>query len=112
MPHNNETMVLPAIIGLILFILLLVLIGFIFTQTVITLLINGVLIYLILIRAWTELTKKGRTREYVIGAVVALILHLIKGNVISMLWPVTTFLVITFIIAEISHMFLRRRKKQ
>lgn len=110
MPHNNESMVLPTIIGLILFILLLVLIGFIFTQTVITLLINGVLIYLILIRAWTELTKKGRTREYIIGAVVALIIHLVKGNVISMLWPVTTFLVITFIIAEIAHMFLKKRK--
>jgi hypothetical protein len=105
-------MVLPTIIGLILFIILLVLIGVIFTQTVITLLINGVLIYLILIRAWTELVKKARTKEYIIGIVVALLVYFIRGNAVSQLWTITTFLVIAFVVAEISHLFLGMRRKR
>ncbi len=103
---------LPTIIGLVLFIVLIVLLGYIFTATIIEVILNGVLIYLIVLRAWTELVKKARTKEYIVGIAVALILYFIKGNVVPQLWAITTFLVITFIVAEIAHLFMKRRKKQ
>lgn len=104
-------MVLPAIIGLILFIVLLVLIGFIFTQTVLTLALNGIIIYLIAIRMWVEL-KKGRFKEYAIGGVVALVVYLFKGNLFSGLWKLTTFLIIWFIASEIIHYLMKFNKKK
>jgi hypothetical protein len=103
---------LPTIIGLVLFILLLALIGVIFTATIIELVLNGVLIYLILLRAWTELVRKARTKEYIIGAVAALLIYFIRGNIVPQLWAITTFLITAFIIAEIAHLFLRGRKKK
>jgi hypothetical protein len=103
---------LPTIIGLVLFILLIVLLGYIFTATIIEVVLNGVLIYLILLRAWTELVRKARTKEYIIGAVAALLICFIRGNVVPQLWTMTTFLAITFIVAEIAHLFFIKRKKK
>lgn len=113
MPHNNESMVLPTIIGLILFILLIVILGFVFAATVLDIAINGVLLYLIAVRMWVEL-KKGAIKAYTVSGFIALIVFFIKAKIFTYLWPITNFFILWFVLAQVAKIFVKlsRRTKR
>ncbi len=93
---------MPAILGLFAFVLLVVLVGVMFLGTVVELIINAIVIYLIGIRSLKEVNK-GWLKEYGIGIVVGLVALWLVGNVIPILWPFSTWLVIAFIAAQFAH---------
>ncbi|MEM4247569.1 MAG: hypothetical protein QXR48_02290 [Candidatus Woesearchaeota archaeon] len=105
---------LPTIIGLLLFVLLIVILGFVFAATVLDIAINGVILYLIAVRMWVEL-RKGAVKAYTISGLIALIVFFIKHKIFSYLWPVTNFLIVWFVLAQVAMLIARlggkRRKK-
>ena len=93
---------LPAIIGLVAFLLLVVIIGVLFGGLIITLLVNGIVLYLIGLRSFKELNR-GWLKEYGIGAVAAILLVVLLPVRVPLLWDVTTWLALCFIIAQLVH---------
>ncbi|MEM4240299.1 MAG: hypothetical protein QXK08_03855 [Candidatus Woesearchaeota archaeon] len=104
-------MVWPAIIGLALFILLIVILGFVFAATVLDIVINGVILYLIAIRMWAEF-KKGRIKECTVAGIIALVVFFIKAKIFTYLWPVTNFLIVWFVLAQIAMLIAKLGKKR
>jgi len=92
----------PPILGLILFIILLLIIGTLFLLTVVEILVNGILIYLAGSRSLKELNR-GWLKEYGIGALIAIAIIAVKGNIVGVLWPFTTWLILTFLAAQLIH---------
>jgi hypothetical protein len=106
-------MVLPTIIGLVLFILLIVILGYVFAATVLDIAINGVILYLIAIRIWVEV-RKGAIKAYTIAGFIALIVFFIKAEIFSYLWPITNFVIVWFVLAQVAKVLLKltRRTKR
>lgn len=90
----------PTIIGLFAFLFLVIIIGLLFAATILSLVVNGIIIYLVGLRSLREINK-GWLQEYGIGAVVALIILILSGNPLPILWGVTTWLVLAFLIAQL-----------
>jgi hypothetical protein len=97
----------PSIIGLFAFVLLVVIIGILFAGAVISLVVNGAIIYLVGLRAFKEIDK-GWFKEYGIGAGVALALVLLAGNVVPFLWGFTTWLALAFVVAQLAHLIMKK----
>lgn len=93
---------LPTLIGLVAFLLLVLIIGVLFGALIITLLVNGVILYLVGLRSLKELNR-GWLKEYGIGAIAALLLVLLLHVRVPLLWDVTTWLALCFIIAQVVH---------
>jgi hypothetical protein len=97
----------PPIIGFLLFIILVITIGSLFLLTVVELLVNGVIIYLAGIRGLKELNR-GWMKEYAVGAIISIAVMAVKGNVIRLLWPFTTWLLLAFLIAQFVHVVIKK----
>lgn len=91
---------LPAIVGLALFLLLLLMLGLLFALTVISIIVNGTILYLLGVRILAEVNK-GWLKEYGWGAVVAFAAVALLGNVFGILWIVTTYVIFWFIAAQL-----------
>lgn len=98
---------MPSIIGLLAFLLLLLVLGWMFALTVIEIFVNGIILYLLGVRTLREIDR-GLLREYGIGFVVALIVLAAGGNVFGFLWWLTTFVVMWFIVAQIARLVLKK----
>jgi hypothetical protein len=101
---------LPTIIGLLLFILLIVILGYVFAATVLDIAINGVILYLIAVRMWVEL-RKGAIKAYTIAGFLALAVFFIKHQIFSYLWQITNFVIVWFILAQVAMLLLKLSKK-
>ena len=97
-------MVMPAIIGLFAFVLLVVLVGVMFLGTILELIVNAVIIYLIGIRSLKEINK-GWLKEYGIGIAVGLIIVWFTKLSIPWIWNFTEFLIIAFVAAQLVRKF-------
>lgn len=102
---------LPTIIGLLLFVLLIVILGFVFAATILDIAINGIILYLIAVRIWVEL-KKGRMKEYAVAGIIALIVFFVRAKIFGYLWPVTNFLIVWFVLAQVAILISKRKRKK
>jgi hypothetical protein len=100
-------MVWPSIIGLVAFLLLVVIIGLLFAETVFRLLINGIVIYLVALRSLVEINK-GWLREYAFGLIIAVIIMYAAGNFVRLFWAFTTFILVWFVAAQIMRIALKK----
>jgi len=74
-------------------------IGLLFLHDLVPLVVNGLLIYIGLLRSFVEI-KAGRNRAFVFGGCVAFALVFYFGT-FFLLWNFTTFLVLTYIFAQL-----------
>ncbi len=80
--------------------------GFLFINDMVQIAVNGVILYLVGLRAYVELTKHKRVQEYIIGFAVALVVITLIGNLFP-LWKLTTFVVVTFIAAQLMRFIVK-----
>lgn len=91
---------LPSIIALIVFIILLILIWKFFIIDILTIAINGILIYFFGSLAYHDIKKKNMLSLYLIPGVIGLVIALFVP--LPMLWRFTVFVVLTVVVAKIS----------
>lgn len=93
----------PSIAVLVVFILLMVYLGFMFVLPILELAINGIILYVLFLRGQVEVWKEGKYGYYLAGAIISMIAYLFLGNFLKplLVWGVTTFLIITFIFAQV-----------
>jgi hypothetical protein len=95
---------IPTLYALIGFILLILIFGILFFATAASLIVNGIILYLLGIRALKE-ANRGWWKEYGWGAVIAFAAMAYWGNPLGWLWDVTTFLIFWFVAAQVIHAF-------
>ena len=103
--------------ALIGFLLLMAYLGYLFLTPVLELIINGIILYIIFLRANVEFTKEKKSYFYLGGATAAIIIYILSGNFLKNLhiWSATTFIIITFICSQIGiygHKFHKRNKEK
>ncbi len=104
------------IIALVVLILFLIYLGVQFFMSVLELFINGIFLYVIFLRSYTELVKEKKYNSYIAGAVIAMITYLIFGNIFKgfFVWSAVTYLFEAFVFAQIVihfHKIKHKRKK-
>ena len=102
----------PSIIALIVLLSFFILLGMVFLYDIITLILNGVIIYVIGLRTFAEIRKHHKLlNAYVVAGVVSLAVILFIGNFLP-LWKFTTFLVLAFVLAQgyFLYKWLQKRK--
>jgi len=95
-------MVAGFVIGLLIVITLVIAFTYLFFWDLVALLINFVLLYVVLARVYYKLMQKD-VMHYVIGAVAALLIVLLAGPLLPF-WKITSFAIITAIIAEVIYL--------
>ncbi|MBI4016169.1 MAG: hypothetical protein HY363_00575 [Candidatus Aenigmarchaeota archaeon] len=76
---------------------------FLFIGDIIAVVLNGVIIYLIGLRAYVEITKYKRFEQYFFALLGALFIVWLAGNLLP-LWRITTAIILMFVIAQITKM--------
>ena len=77
---------------------------YLFIADVITVAINGVIIYLIGLRVYTEINKhKKLTEEYLVGCIISALLVALIGKLFPF-WQVTTFIILAFFATKTLHL--------
>lgn len=94
----------PTLYAFIGFILLMLIFAILFFATAASIIVNGIILYLLGIRAWKE-ANRGWWKEYGWGAVIAFAALVWFGNPLGWLWYVTAFAVLWFVAAQIIHVF-------
>lgn len=97
----------PAIIGLAVFLVFLLMLGMLFATTVLSILVNGIILYLLCIRILTEVNK-GWLKEYGWGALLAFVAIALLGNMFGIFWVVTTYVIFWFIAAQFVHAIVEK----
>ncbi len=69
----------------------------VFLPTILEVLINGAIIYFILLKASADITKRNRLKLYLFSGIISLFFMLISGNFLP-LWSITTWTVLTMFI--------------
>lgn len=100
----------PAILVVIGFFLLFIMFLYVFLGDLVIITVNGIILYLILLRAFVEL-RKGKYAEYFVGALVSLTFLSFWGNFFPV-WKVTTFVFQMFLIAHIIQFFKRSQSSK
>ncbi len=110
----RKAQVTPSIIALIVLILFLIYLGIQFLLGILELFINGVLLYVIFLRAYTELVKEKKYNPYIAGAAIAMITYLILGNILSkiLVWGPVTYIFEAFVFAQIVYYFHKKYKRK
>ena len=90
---------LPSIILILLLFVVFIMLLLAFLHDILIVLVNGIIIYLVGLRAVVEI-KKRQEFEYVIGAIVSALLISFFGNNFP-LWAITTFVFQAFGIVQI-----------
>lgn len=95
-------MVASSITALIVMIVFALYLGFVFFIPILELLINGILIYAMFLRSYTEIKKEKKHNFYIGGSLCAVAVFFISGNFLSKIyvWSFTTFLVLLFAFAQ------------
>ncbi|MBI4148169.1 hypothetical protein HY490_02665 [Candidatus Woesearchaeota archaeon] len=89
----------PQLLMMILFLVGALFFLFLFINDIIQVAVNGILLYLIGLRTYVELTKYKRFEAYVWGFAVALVAVTLIGS-LAPLWKLTTFVVVMFAVAQ------------
>ena len=109
-------MAATSIAALVAIILFFIYLGWIFFFSVLELLINGIAIYAIFLRAWVEIVREERHYFYLGGAAAAMVLYILAGNFLSgiLVWGVTTYLLLAFAFSQLGllgHCLYKRRRE-
>ncbi|MBW3016105.1 hypothetical protein KY309_00660 [Candidatus Woesearchaeota archaeon] len=91
---------LPAIIALLAFIIFIIIMAVLFLKPLVVVLANTIILYVLFIRTYTEITKYGRAKTYTISAIIALLIVYLAGNFLP-LWWITTAALLMFVLARI-----------
>ncbi len=73
---------------------------FLFIEDIIAVVLNGIIIYLIGLRAYVEIAKYKHFEQYFFSVIAALFIVWLAGNFLP-LWRITTAIILTFVIAQI-----------
>ncbi|MBD3318879.1 hypothetical protein GF342_03135 [Candidatus Woesearchaeota archaeon] len=98
------------ILGVVALVALIVMFSFVFFWDIIALLVNLILLYVVLARihfTW----KKGEISHYVIGGTASLLITFLAGSVYPF-WRLTSFFIVTAVIAELMYLLPRRRRRR
>jgi len=90
----------PSILLVIGFIVVLGVMGILFLMPLIEVAINGILLYFLFLRMYTEITKYKRGEDYLISGVAAALILAITKNFLP-LWWLTTGILLMFVIAQL-----------
>jgi hypothetical protein len=101
---------LASTIVLILSVIVFAAIGALFFNNIIVAVLNGIILYLLLYRAFYD-WKKGRVKPYVIGLLIGIALALLLPK-LEPLWPITFIVIIIFVVVETMRVFEKRKKKK
>ncbi len=97
--------------ALSLFIALLiffVIIGVFLVISFLSLVINGVVLYFVILALLKDFKKKSKYSLYLVPAVISLIVVFFLGKLVPFLWRATTFLVLMYLIAQLVQMIRKR----
>lgn len=83
-----------------IFLITVLFVTLLFLQDIIAVILNGVVLYLIGLKAHADITKRHKTKEYLIAALIALILTTLVGHLFP-LWKLTTFIILAFVVAQL-----------
>lgn len=89
-----------SIIGLLLFLVFAFIIGYLFLMPAIVVASNVLILYLLFLRIYTEITKYKRAETYAYSFAAAALLLLIVKNFLPVWW-ITTCALLAFIIAQV-----------
>jgi hypothetical protein len=98
---------LASVIMLLVSVVFFALLGTLFFHDIVTALINGLILYVLLYRAYFDLMKM-RYRPYIIGLVAGFILELMLPP-LPPLWPITFVVMVVFLVVETMR-YLEARK--
>jgi len=110
-------MVAESIAALIVFIIFLGYLGLRFLVPIFDLLVNGVFIYGVFLRAHVEIVKEKKYYFYLAGAVSSIVVYALAGNVFANLrfWSFTTWLFLAMVFSQIGiagHNFYKKHNKK
>jgi len=91
---------LPAILALIAFIIFVIILVVLFLKPLVVVLANTIILYLLFLRIYTEITKYKRANIYAITAIISLLIIYLLGNFLP-LWWITTTGMLMFVLAHI-----------
>ncbi|VVB81051.1 Uncharacterised protein [uncultured archaeon] len=97
---------LPAIIALIAFIIFVVILTVLFLKPLVVVLANTIILYLLFLRVYTEITKYKRAKIYTTTAIIALLIVYLLGNFLP-LWWITTAGMLMFVM---THLYIMYKK--
>jgi len=97
---------LPQILLMIGFLIAALFFLFLFIGDIIAVALNGVIIYLIGLRSYVEITKYKRFEQYFIAALAALFIIWLIGNMFPF-WKITTAMILMFLIAQAMQLLRR-----
>lgn len=96
-------MLAGSVIAVIALVVLAALISFFFTASLIVVLLNAILLYALLLRAYADL-QKGRWQWYLAALVIAaLVVYQMKS--LPPFWPITLVVILVFLMIEIARAF-------
>ena len=106
----------PPILVLIILVASLFWFGWVFLYDIISLFINGVILYFIGLRANAEI-QEGKTNLYISAAVLGLVIIAFSKNFLKglLIWRFTTWIIVSFIIAQaviIIHYYYKKKQKK
>ena len=90
---------LPSILALIAVIIFVIIMSVLFLKPLVSVLANTILLYLLFLRVYTEITKYKRANIYAVCAVLALLVVFLAGNFLP-LWWITTAGLLMFVLAH------------
>ena len=78
------------------------------------LVINGIIIYMIFLRSYAEITKEAKHYFYLGGAAASIIAYVITGNFLRplLVWGAVTWLILAFAFSQIgihSHVLYKKK---
>ena len=100
--------VLAPVLVLIVSIVFFAVMGQLFFHDVIITLLNGLLLYVLLYRAYFDLQVKDRWKAYLIALCIGLVLTLILPP-LPPLWPITFVVIVVFVCIELTRVYVMKR---
>lgn len=97
---NKKGILGPTILILIAFLIFAFVLGYLFLMPLVVVGTNIIILYFLFLRIYTEITKYNRGNTYAYSAVAAALILVITKNFIPVWW-ITTWALITFIIAQV-----------
>jgi hypothetical protein len=85
------------------------LVGYLFFHDIVIAFLNGVLLYVLLYRAYYDM-HKDRWKPYAIGISVGIIVEWMLPP-LPHLWPITIVLLVDFVVVEILRLAHKRRRR-
>lgn len=100
---------LPAILALIAVIVFVIIMSVLFLKPLFLVLANTIILYLLFLRVYTEITKYERANIYAACGAISLFAIYLTGNFLP-IWWITTAGLLAFILAHVYVMYKERKK--